>query len=103
MLFTFAGGPCLRSHSQVRVPRDLRQHSTLSDSRLPQPRGPGPRIFSPQEEGGPIIPPGTGFPFRRLLRHAGLRWRYSTPPPHGGETHTHTRAAGPRYVALCPI
>jgi hypothetical protein len=23
------------------------------------------------------------FPFRRLLRHAGSRWRYSTPPPHG--------------------
>jgi hypothetical protein len=22
------------------------------------------------------------FPFRRLLRLAGLRWRYSTPPPH---------------------
>jgi hypothetical protein len=22
-------------------------------------------------------------PFRRLLRLAGLRWRYSTPPPHG--------------------
>jgi hypothetical protein len=24
------------------------------------------------------------FPFRRLLRLAGSRWRYSTPPPHGG-------------------
>jgi hypothetical protein len=23
------------------------------------------------------------FPFRRLLRLAELRWRYSTPPPHG--------------------
>jgi hypothetical protein len=23
------------------------------------------------------------FPFRRLLRLIGLRWRYSTPPPHG--------------------
>jgi hypothetical protein len=23
------------------------------------------------------------FPFRRLLRLAGLRWRHSTPPPHG--------------------
>jgi hypothetical protein len=23
------------------------------------------------------------FPFRRLLRIAGLRWRYSTSPPHG--------------------
>jgi hypothetical protein len=25
------------------------------------------------------------FPFRRLLRLAGSRWRYSTPPPHGSE------------------
>jgi hypothetical protein len=23
------------------------------------------------------------FHFRRLLRLAGLQWRYSTPPPHG--------------------
>jgi hypothetical protein len=23
------------------------------------------------------------FPFHRLLRRAGLQWRYSTPPPHG--------------------
>jgi hypothetical protein len=23
------------------------------------------------------------FPFRRLVRLAGSRWRYSTPPPHG--------------------
>jgi hypothetical protein len=27
--------------------------------------------------------PIQGFPFRRLLRLAGLRWRYSTPPSHG--------------------
>jgi hypothetical protein len=31
----------------------------------------------------PVIPPGTGFPFCRLLRLAGLRWRYSNAPPHG--------------------
>jgi hypothetical protein len=37
----------------------------------------------PQEQSGPVIPPGTGFPFRRLLRFAGLRWRYSIPAPHG--------------------
>jgi hypothetical protein len=41
------------------------------------------RVFiSPQEQGGPVIPPGTWYPFRRLLRLAGLRWRYSNPPPH---------------------
>jgi hypothetical protein len=30
----------------------------------------------PQELCGPVILPGTGFHFRRLLRFAGLRWRY---------------------------
>jgi hypothetical protein len=39
--------------------------------RLPQPGGPGPRIYIPQEQGGPVIPPGTGFPLCRLLRLAG--------------------------------
>jgi hypothetical protein len=47
--------------------------------RLPQPGGPGPCIYFPQEQGGPVMRPGTGFPFRRLLRLAGLRWRYSIP------------------------
>jgi hypothetical protein len=50
---------------------------------LPQLVEPGPRIYIPQEQGGPDIPPDTGFPFRRLLRLKGLRWRYSVPPPHG--------------------
>jgi hypothetical protein len=51
--------------------------------RLPQPGGPGPRIYIPQKQGCPDIPPGTGFPFRRLLRLVRLRWRYSISPPHG--------------------
>jgi hypothetical protein len=34
----------------------------------PQHGGPGPRIYIPYEQRGPSIPPGTGFPFRRLLR-----------------------------------
>jgi hypothetical protein len=38
-------------------------HILLSPSRLPQPGGPGPRIYIPQEQGGPDIPPGTGFLF----------------------------------------
>jgi hypothetical protein len=48
----------------------------------PKPGGSGPRIYIPQEQGSSVIPTGTGFPFRRLLRLAGLRWRYSNPPPH---------------------
>jgi hypothetical protein len=30
------------------------------------------------------------FPFRRLLRLAGSRWRYLTPPPHGLEVNFHS-------------
>jgi hypothetical protein len=41
-----------------------------------------PYFYIPQELGGPVVPPGTGFPFRRL-RLAGLRCRYSNPPPQG--------------------
>jgi hypothetical protein len=33
------------------------------------------------------------FPFRRLLRLAGSRWRYSTPPPHGCTTRIHESTA----------
>jgi hypothetical protein len=39
----------------------------------PQPGEPGPLIYIPQEQGGPVIPPDTGFPFHCLLRLAGLR------------------------------
>jgi hypothetical protein len=81
--FTVAAGLRQRSHSQVRVSQDSWQHFTVSYSRLLQPGGPGTRIYSPQEQGGPVMTPGTGFPSRRLLRHAGLRWRYSNPPSHG--------------------
>jgi hypothetical protein len=37
----------------------------------------------PQGQGGLVTPSGTGFPFCRLLRLAGIWWRYWTPPPHG--------------------
>jgi hypothetical protein len=68
--------------SQVRVPLDSWPHFIVSDSRLHQPGGWGPRIYIPEEQGRPVIPPGTGFHFHRLLRLPELRWRYSTPPPH---------------------
>jgi hypothetical protein len=80
--FTIAAGSRQRSHSQVRVSRDSLPYFTVSYSRLPQPEGPGQRIYVAQEQGCLVIPPGTGFPFRRLLRLAEL-WRHSTPPPHG--------------------
>jgi hypothetical protein len=40
----------------VRVPRDSWPYFTVSDSRLPQPGGPGLHIYIPQEQRGPDIP-----------------------------------------------
>jgi hypothetical protein len=83
--FTIAAGPRQRSHSRVRVPRVSRPNYTVSASRLPQPGGPGPRIYIfPRNRVAQLYTPGTGFPFRRLLRLAGLWWRYPKPSPRGG-------------------
>jgi hypothetical protein len=52
--------------------RGTQDHISLSQFlRLPQPGGPVPRIYIPQEQGDPDIPPGTGFPFRRLYDSQG--------------------------------
>jgi hypothetical protein len=53
----------------------------MSHLRLPQPRGPDSRINIPQEQSGPVILPGIGFPLRSPLRFAGLRRSYSNPLP----------------------
>jgi hypothetical protein len=68
MSFTTASGPRPRSHYQVTDPRDSWPYFTVLDSRLPEHGGPAPYIYIPQKQGGPVIPPGIGFPFRRLLR-----------------------------------
>jgi hypothetical protein len=60
-------------------------------------REPGPCIYAPQWPGGPVTPPSTGFPFSRLLRLAGLLWRYSK-PLHTGIYHI-SHSAFPIYVA----
>jgi hypothetical protein len=62
-------------------------HVLLSQIRdSSKPGGLGPRIYIPQEQGGPVIPPGTGFPFRHLLlikllnntpRYLALAWTAS--------------------------
>jgi hypothetical protein len=62
--FTIAAGPRQRSHSRVRCLRFEILPTWRARSRY-------------------LYPPGTGFPFRRLLRLAGLRWRYLNPPPCG--------------------
>jgi hypothetical protein len=75
--FTIAAGPRQRSYSHVRVPRDSWPYFTASDSTHPSTwRARSPYLY-PQEDGGAVTPPGTGFPFRRILRLAGLWWRYS--------------------------
>jgi hypothetical protein len=55
--FTIAAGPRQRSHCRIRVLRNSWPHFTVSDSRLPQPGGPGPRIYIAQWHGGPVIAP----------------------------------------------
>jgi hypothetical protein len=61
-----AAGRRQRNHSQVRVPRDSWPHFNVSNSRLAQPGRPGPHMYIPQEQGGPVIPPSTGIATRRV-------------------------------------
>jgi hypothetical protein len=67
------GWVCNLQFNQWSESRRTRNHTLLSYQRLPQPGGPGSRIYISQEQGGPVTPPGTGFPLRRLLRLGGLR------------------------------
>jgi hypothetical protein len=64
------------------------QSKAFSFPSNPQPGGPSPCIHVPQRQGGPLIPPGTGFYFLRLLRLAGQRWHYSILPPRGTNSIT---------------
>jgi hypothetical protein len=93
LLLAFASIVILGSES--RGTHDNILLSQIRDS--PQPEGPGPCIYILQGQGGPFIPPDTGFPFRRLLRLAGLRWRYSNSPPHG---HWPTTITRPAYISV---
>jgi hypothetical protein len=47
------------------------ENVTVLNSRILKPGGPVPCIYIAQKEGGPALPKGTGFIFRRLLRLAG--------------------------------
>jgi hypothetical protein len=59
------------SQSRVWVPPDSWPNFIVSDCRLPQLGGSGPRIYIP------VVTLGTRFAFRRVLRIAELWWRYS--------------------------
>jgi hypothetical protein len=52
-------------------------HILLSRLRLLQPGDPGPSIYIAYEHGGPVMPPGTGFPLHCILQVVELQWRYS--------------------------
>jgi hypothetical protein len=67
--FTNCSWPSPAQYFRVRVPWDSWPYFTLPDWRLP---------------------------FRRLIRLAGLRWTYSTPPAHGSKFKLQTHS---RYIA----
>jgi hypothetical protein len=52
-----------------------RTYFTVSDSRLPQPWGPGPHIYITQEQGGPVIPPDIGFSYQS----SPVNYRWASP------------------------
>jgi hypothetical protein len=82
----------------------------LSDERTGQPfvYATGPRQRSPSWVPVPLVSwpyflsQTWGFPFRRLLRLAGSRWRYSTPPPlgHGYRLWLYTIRTDQRETSL---
>jgi hypothetical protein len=94
LLITIAAGLRQRRYSRVHIAWNSWPHFTASDSRHSQPGGPGPCTYVPQWQGGPVILPGRGFPFHRLLRLAGLRWRYSNPPPHKVKSQSYFTTGG---------
>jgi hypothetical protein len=69
--------------------RRTHDHMLLPHWRLLQPGGPGSCIYIPQEHGGPVISPGTEFPFCRLLRLAGLWWSYSNSRASNHRSRSH--------------
>jgi hypothetical protein len=61
--FTTAAGSRHHSHSRVRVPRDSWPYFTVSDSRLSQIEGPGPRIYIPRNSVVGLYPQALGSLF----------------------------------------
>jgi hypothetical protein len=80
---TIAAGPRQRSHSQVRVQRNLWPHFISQFRDLPNLEGQVPVFISPRNRVVRLYPQALGSSFRRLLRLAGLRWTNSNLPPHG--------------------
>jgi hypothetical protein len=82
LLLVLASSVILRSES-----RWTHDHILLPQIRdSPNLEGQVPVFISPGT-GWPGYTPDTGFSFRCLLWLAGLRWKYSIPPPHGPKTN----------------
>jgi hypothetical protein len=58
-----------------------------------------PCTYVTKLEDDPVTAPGTGFPSRHLLQLVGLRWRYSTPPPHAISPHVTVRFSRSEVIA----
>jgi hypothetical protein len=67
--FTIASDPRQHSRSRVRVPRDSWPYFTVSDSRLPQPGGPGPLIYNPRKRMTKLYSAGGLVVHRRRGQH----------------------------------
>jgi hypothetical protein len=78
LLLGLASAVILRSE-----PRGTLGHILLSQIRVSPNLEASPRIYIPQEHGGLVIPSGTRFPFRRLLRSQGSGGGISTSRPYG--------------------
>jgi hypothetical protein len=72
----------LRLPEPVRVRVTLQLTVSQSVCLGVEPNLGSPYLYPPGTS-GLDIPPGTGFPSRRLILLARLRWRQSIPPPHG--------------------
>jgi hypothetical protein len=66
--------------SESRGTHDYILVSQIQDS--PNLEGQISEFISPRNRVDQLYPQAL-FPFLHLLRLVGLRWRYSTPPPHG--------------------
>jgi hypothetical protein len=81
LLLVFASAFILRSESRgTHDPHDIFYRLKFETPQTWRTRSP---YLYPQEQGDPVISPGTRFPFRRLLRLVGLRWSFWNPHPHG--------------------
>jgi hypothetical protein len=76
-----AGSVVCRALTHWLASGSTQHHVLLRHLRFPQPGEAGSRIYIPHEKGGPVLAQDTGFPLHRLLRVAGLWWRYFNLPP----------------------